>query len=59
LPQQLPAGVTAIVLSGYGTPEDIRASLHAGFAEHLVKPISPPDLLAALARAGAHRSSSS
>lgn len=28
-----------IVLSGYGTDEDIRASLEAGFEEHLTKPV--------------------
>jgi len=30
----------AIALSGYGTDEDIRTSLEAGFAEHLTKPVS-------------------
>ncbi|MCX6968169.1 MAG: PAS domain S-box protein [Verrucomicrobia bacterium] len=30
----------AIALSGYGTDEDIRASLDAGFSEHLTKPVS-------------------
>lgn len=29
-----------IALSGYGTDEDIRASLEAGFEEHLTKPVS-------------------
>jgi PAS domain S-box-containing protein len=29
----------AVALSGYGMDDDIRASLAAGFAEHLVKPI--------------------
>ncbi len=30
----------AIALSGYGTDEDIRTSLEAGFSEHLTKPVS-------------------
>ena len=30
----------AVALSGYGTDEDIRTSLDAGFTEHLTKPVS-------------------
>jgi DNA-binding response OmpR family regulator len=32
-------GVRGIAFSGYGTDEDVRASLDAGFEHHLVKPI--------------------
>ena len=46
----------AIALSGYGTPADIEKSKAAGFAEHLVKPLSRLELLtAAIARLGACR----
>lgn len=37
---QAEGALPAIALSGYGTDEDIRASLAAGFAEHLIKPVS-------------------
>jgi PAS domain S-box-containing protein len=33
-----------IAMSGYGTEEDIRQSLSAGFTEHLTKPVSFQDL---------------
>jgi CheY-like chemotaxis protein len=33
------SGLPAIALSGYGSDEDVRASLDAGFAEHLTKPV--------------------
>ena len=36
--------VPAIALSGYGTEEDIRRSLAAGFSAHLVKPVRFEDL---------------
>ena len=39
-----------VALSGYGTEEDRRKSLHAGFDSHLVKPLDPstlPSILAA------------
>ncbi len=42
-----------IALSGYGTEEDRRKSLHAGFDSHLVKPLDPttlPGILAAATR---------
>jgi len=32
-------GLKGIALSGFGTEEDIRASLAAGFVEHVVKPV--------------------
>jgi hypothetical protein len=31
--------VRAVAISGFGTPEDVRASLAAGFARHLRKPV--------------------
>jgi signal transduction histidine kinase/CheY-like chemotaxis protein len=43
--------VRAIALSGYGTERDVQASLDAGFTTHLVKPITLPDLVAAIDRA--------
>ena len=42
-----------IALSGYGTEEDRRKSLHAGFDTHLVKPLDPTALPGILA--AAHR----
>jgi CheY-like chemotaxis protein len=42
-----------VALSGYGTEEDRRKSLHAGFDSHLVKPLDPstlPSILAAAER---------
>jgi two-component system CheB/CheR fusion protein len=41
--------VYLVALSGYGTEEDRRKSLHAGFDSHLVKPLDPsllPEILA-------------
>jgi two-component system CheB/CheR fusion protein len=49
--------MTAIALSGYGTPADIEKSKAAGFATHLVKPVKFDSLNAALvhmANSGAH-----
>lgn len=40
----------AIALSGYGMEDDHRRSREAGFHEHLVKPVSFPDLLRAIER---------
>lgn len=42
--------VKGIALSGYGMEEDIRRSREAGFAEHLIKPISSRKLLNAVER---------
>lgn len=39
-----------IAMSGYGMKEDLNRSLEAGFAEHLVKPVTMPDLIAAIRR---------
>jgi DNA-binding response OmpR family regulator len=41
-------GLPAIAMSGYGSEEDVRASLEAGFAEHLTKPVDLTRLLAAI-----------
>ncbi len=45
----------AIVLSAYGSTEDRQASLKAGFAAHLVKPVGAADLARALLDALAGR----
>jgi len=37
-----------LALSGYGQPQDVAASQAAGFAQHLVKPVDIPYLLALL-----------
>lgn len=47
------SSLLGIALSGYGTDEDIRASLEAGFSEHLTKPVSFQSLRAALQRIAA------
>ena len=44
-----------VALSGYGTEEDRRKSLYAGFDSHLVKPLDPAELPSILARAGQGR----
>jgi CheY-like chemotaxis protein len=38
-----------VALTGYGQPEDRRHALAAGFDAHLVKPVAPDALLAAVA----------
>jgi CheY-like chemotaxis protein len=40
----------AIVLSGYGMDEDRQRTARAGFHEHIVKPVTPDELLAAVGR---------
>lgn len=40
----------AIALSGYGMAQDRRACLAAGFNEHVLKPIDPDALIAAIHR---------
>lgn len=45
------SGTYLIALSGYGTEEDRRKSLYAGFNSHLVKPLDPSTLPAILAAA--------
>ena len=42
--------VPGIAMSGYGMDEDLERSRAAGFAEHLVKPIEVPKLIAAIRR---------
>lgn len=53
LMQQLRAisGIPGIAISGFGNNGDIEKSLHAGFSDHLVKPIKLEKLEAAIARA--------
>ena len=41
-------GLRGIALSGYGTDEDVRRSLEAGFGAHLVKPVDMNELRRAL-----------
>jgi len=43
-------GLRGIAMSGYGMEDDIRRSREAGFAEHLIKPISIPQLENAIRR---------
>ncbi len=38
-----------VAMTGYGQPEDLRRSRHAGFNEHLVKPVDPQALERVLA----------
>jgi signal transduction histidine kinase len=40
----------AIAMSGFGTEEDLRSSHHAGFAQHLTKPVEFDTLHEAIAR---------
>jgi two-component system CheB/CheR fusion protein len=44
-------GLPGIALSGYGTEEDVRRSLEAGFARHLTKPVNIHALEAAILEA--------
>jgi CheY-like chemotaxis protein len=41
--------VHLIALTGYGQPDDRRQALDAGFDAHLVKPVEPETLQAAIA----------
>jgi signal transduction histidine kinase/CheY-like chemotaxis protein len=43
-----PSGVPGIALSGFGTEEDVRDSLEAGFRKHLTKPVTLQTLEAAI-----------
>jgi PAS domain S-box-containing protein len=38
------SGILLVALTGFGTPDDRQRSLQAGFAQHLVKPVSLRDL---------------
>lgn len=51
--------VPAIALSGFGSPDDIRRSMEAGFDEHLTKPVNFQALLAKIARFGPRGTSNS
>ena len=42
--------IQLVALTGYGRKEDRIKALHAGFDEHLVKPLNPPDLYRIIAR---------
>ena len=46
-----PFGMRGIAISGFGMSDDVARSLVAGFAEHLVKPLTLEKLDAAIARA--------
>jgi len=41
-----------VALTGYGQPDDRRRAMDAGFDAHLVKPVNPDALLAAIQTAG-------
>ena len=41
-----------VALTGYGQPDDRRHAMEAGFDAHLVKPVNPDALLAAIHTAG-------
>ncbi|HWB55035.1 MAG TPA: response regulator [Tepidisphaeraceae bacterium] len=43
-------GMRGIALTGHSEPEDIAATQQAGFETHIVKPVSLPDLSAAIAK---------
>jgi signal transduction histidine kinase/CheY-like chemotaxis protein len=45
------SGTSLIALTGWGTPEDMRKALNAGFDVHLTKPVTAGDLHDALGRA--------
>ncbi|HVK40825.1 MAG TPA: response regulator [Candidatus Kapabacteria bacterium] len=47
----LERSLPAIAVSGYGTPDDIRRSLDAGFVAHLTKPFGMRSLIEAVERA--------
>jgi CheY-like chemotaxis protein len=49
------SGLPAIALSGYGSEDDVRASLEAGFVTHLTKPVDRNRLIAAVQSVGAAR----
>jgi CheY-like chemotaxis protein len=42
--------IRGIALSGYGMESDVKASLEAGFAEHLTKPVNIVQLQEAIQR---------
>lgn len=42
------AGAKIIAMSGWGSPEDVRRAIEAGFDRHLSKPVGFPELLSCL-----------
>ena len=46
------ASIYLVALTGYGQPDDRRQAMEAGFDAHLVKPVNPDSLLAAVQTAG-------
>jgi len=44
------AAMVLIAITGYGQAEDLRRSHEAGFAHHLMKPVSSEDLKSVLRR---------
>jgi CheY-like chemotaxis protein len=42
------SSVYLVALTGYGQPDDRRQAMEAGFDAHLVKPVKPDALLAAI-----------
>ena len=46
------AGIPRLAVTAYGSPEDRRRALTAGFQEHLRKPVDIVSLLEAVARLG-------
>jgi CheY-like chemotaxis protein len=42
------ANVRLIALTGHGRPEDRQSMIEAGFDEHLIKPVTAPELFAAI-----------
>lgn len=53
------ASFRAIAMSGYGSEEDLRRSVSAGFAEHLIKPITIASIDCAIRRTFPERVASS
>lgn len=43
--EPLTKGATLIAVTGYGSPDDRRRALEAGFDDHVVKPVDLPDIL--------------
>jgi CheY-like chemotaxis protein len=52
VPEKSGPSIYLVALSGYGQPDDRRQAMEAGFDAHLVKPVNPDALLAALQSGG-------
>jgi CheY-like chemotaxis protein len=50
LPGEAGGTVPAVALTAYGRPEDRLRALSAGFQQHVVKPVTPVELVAIVAR---------